>query len=295
MSLLRKRIIFTAALVAAGLAAVSLQVCAQEQGPMAPPPKFEVKRIPSVPHPGPPPLPAQEIIQRFAANEDVAKSVYKTYDFTETIRIEELADKGGKFTVTGYEYTRPDGQRVWRVTKQPQSNLKVTNYSLEDVRTIVDLPLFFLTTDQIGKYDFLYAGQQKLDQLNTYVFQVKPKQLSRTQRLFQGVVFVDDQDLAIVETYGKFISELSGMGNKLPFSLFETYRENFQGKYWLPTYTTSDDYVDQPNADPLQLRLVIRDTDFKLSPAPAPGSGTGQGGPPSPPAAHPANESSSQH
>ncbi len=281
-------------LVAAGLA-VSLNARAQDQGPMAPPPKFEVKRIPSVPHPGPPPLPAQEIIQRFASNEDAAKIAYNTYDFTEAIRIEELADNGGKFTVTGYDYTRPDGQRFWRVTKQPQSTLKVTNYTLEDVRTIVSLPLFFLTTDQIGNYDFLYAGQQKLDELNTYVFQVKPKLLSRSQRLFQGVVFVDDHDLAIVETYGEFVSELSGMGNKLPFSLFETYRENFQGKYWLPTYTTSDDYIDQPNADPLQLRLVIRATDFKLSPAPAPASGAPQGGPPSPSAAHPSSESSSEH
>jgi hypothetical protein len=294
MSLLGKRVIFATALVAAGITATALHVRAQDQGPMAPPPKFEVKRIPSVPHPGPPPMPAQEIIQRFAANEDAAKSVYGSYDFTETIRIEELADNGGKFTVTGYEYTRPDGQRAWRVTKQPQSTLKVTNYSLEDVRTIVSLPLFFLTTDQIANYDFLYAGQQKLDELNTYVFQVKPKMLSRTQRLFQGVVFVDDHDLAIVETYGKFVSELSGMGEKLPFSLFETYRENFQGKYWLPTYTTSDDYINQQDADPLQLRLVVRATDFKLSPGPAPASGATQASP-SPPAPHASGESSSEH
>jgi hypothetical protein len=242
---------------------------AQDQGPMGPPPKFEVKRIPSVPHPGPPPIPAQEIIRKFAANEDAAKKAYDSYDFTETIRIEELADNGGKLTVTGEEYSRPDGQRFWRVSKQPQSNLKVTNYTLEDVRTILTLPVFFLTTDQLGSYDFLYAGQQKLDELNTYVFQVKPKQLSRTQRLFQGVIFVDDHDLAIVETYGKFVSELSGAGTKLPFSLFETYRENFQGKYWLPTYTSSDDYIDQPNADPLELRLVARATDFKLNSASA--------------------------
>ena len=54
---------------------------AQDQGPMAPPPKFEVKRIPSVPHPGPPPIPEQEIIRRFAANEDVAKKVYDNVRF----------------------------------------------------------------------------------------------------------------------------------------------------------------------------------------------------------------------
>ena len=233
---------------------------------MAPPPKFEVKRIPSVPHPGPPPVPEQEIIRRFAANEDVMKQVYATYNFTQTIRIEELGDSGGgKFTVTGEEYTRPDGARFWRVTQPAQSTLKLVKYSLEDVRTIVSTPAFFLTTSELGNYDLLYAGQQQLDELNTYIFQVKPKQLSRTRLLFQGVVYVDDHDFAIVETYGKFVSEIEGSGSKLPFSMFETFRQNFQDKYWLPTYTSSDDFISDPDGAEIHLRLVIRSSDFKPS------------------------------
>jgi len=259
-----RRLALSVALLAIFVASAGLPVRAQDnQGPLGPPPKFEVRRIPSVPHPGPPPIPQQEIIRRFAANEDAARKVYETYDFVQTIRIEEMSNPGGKFTVTGEEYTRPDGQRFWRIVKPAESTLKLTHYSFEDVRTITTLPAFFLTSDQIANYDFLYAGQQKLDELNTYVFQVKPKQLSRTQRLFQGVVFVDDQDLAIVETYGKFVTELIDEGTKLPFSLFETYRENFQDKYWLPTYTTSDDYFGAAGEEEFQLRLVIRSSDFK--------------------------------
>ena len=262
------------ALAAAILAfgAVGLRAQDDSQGPMAPPPKYEVRRIPSVPHPGPPPIPQEEIIRRFAAAEDAAQKVYGTYDFMQTIRIEELSTPGGKFTVSGEEYTRPDGQRMWRVVKPAESTLKLTQYSFEDVRTMMALPLFFLTSDQIANYDFLYAGQQKLDELNTYVFQVKPKQLSRSQRLFQGVVFVDDHDLAIVETYGKFMTELIDEGTKLPFTLFETFRENFQDKYWLPTYTTSDDYL-KAGDDQFQLRLVMRSTEFKPNAAAAPASG----------------------
>ena len=82
---------------------------------MAPPPKYEVKRIPSVPHPGPPPIPQDEIVRKVAAAEDAALKIYDTYDFMQTIRIEEMSTPGGKFSVTGEEYTRPDGQRVWRV------------------------------------------------------------------------------------------------------------------------------------------------------------------------------------
>ncbi len=203
---------------------------AQDAGPQAPPPKFEVKRLPSVPHPGPPPIPEQEIIQKFAANEDEIKKAFNAYTFTQTIRMEEISDPGGTFLVAGQVYSRPDGERSMRVVGQPDSTLKVTHFSLEDVRQIASVPQFPLTSDELANYNFKYAGEQNLDQLNTYVFQVKPKLLSRKKRFFEGVIWVDDHDLAIVKSYGKFVSEYGGNGLSLPFTMFETYRENFDGK-----------------------------------------------------------------
>jgi hypothetical protein len=266
-------------LAALVLAAAAVPIPAQDdsQGPLAPPPKFEVKRVPSVPHPAPPPVPEQEIIRRFTVNEDVMKQAYESYNFAQAIRIEELGESGGgKFTVAGEEYTRPDGARFWRVTQPPQSTLKLVKYSLEDVRTIVSTPAFFLTTSELGNYDLVYAGQQQLDELNAYVFQVKPRLLSRTRMFFLGVVFVDDHDFAIVETYGKFVSDLEGSGTKLPFSLFETFRQNVQDKYWLPAYTSSDDYLYDPDGTQIHLRLVIRSSDFKPNALPSPAPPAGQ-------------------
>ena len=252
-----------------------------QQGPIPPPPKFEVHRIPSVPHPGPPPIPQEQIIQRLAANEDVMAKVYKTYTFTQTVRVEDMSGTGpgGMFRATGQVYTRPDGAQFWRIIGQPQSTLKTTTLTLEDVRTIATLPLFFLTSAEVGNYNFLYAGQDKLDEVNTYVFQVKPKLLSRTHRYFEGAIWVEDHDLTIVKTYGKFVSEVeSDVGTKLPFTMFETYRENFQDKYWLPTYTNSDDFITASNGDQFHLRLVIHSTDFKpnaQAAASAPDAGPG--------------------
>jgi len=237
---------------------------------MAPPPKFEAKRLPAEPHPGPPPLPQQVIIQRLAANEDAAKRIYDTYDCTQAIRLEELDPPGGKFTVTGEIYSHPDGGRFWRPTKPVQSNLQNSRYSLQQVRAMANVPLFFLTSDEIGHYDFLYAGQNKLDELNTYVFQVKPRQLSRTRTFFDGVIYVDDHDLAIVESFGKFVTEVPAE-KALPFEMFDVYRENFQDKYWLPTYLTSDDYINTEESVHVHLRLVVRSSDCKLeSGAPVP-------------------------
>jgi hypothetical protein len=255
----------------AALLFTAAAVRAQDPGPQAPPPTFKVERIPAEPHPGPPPLPVDEIIHRFAANEDVMKKAYDTYDFTQSIRLDELTDPGGKFSVTSEVYTKADGLRYMRVTKSAESSLKLMHFSLEDVRVIASMPEFPLTTEEIENYNFKYAGQEKLDQLITYIFQVKPKTLSRKKRYFEGVIWIDDHDFAIVKSYGKYVSELEGNGTALPFTMFETYRENFQSKYWLPTYTRSDDYYKSEGNDELPLRLVVHSTDFKLRAAAVPG------------------------
>ena len=270
----RDRSIRIAALLAATLFATLLAAPARAQsaGPQAPPPKFEVKRISAEPHPGPPPVPEQEIIQKFSANEDTMKKVYDTYNFQESIRLDEQTEPGGRFSVTGLSYVHPDGQRYFRVEGQAENTLKLMHFSLEDVRALSTMPLFPLTSDEIKNYTFVYAGQEKLDQLNTYVFQVKPKTLSRKKRYFEGVVWIDDHDFAIVKSYGKFISELEGNGTALPFTMFETYRENFQEKYWLPTYTRSDDFFKSDQSDDLPLRLIIHATDFQPNARPAEGA-----------------------
>jgi hypothetical protein len=272
----------------AALIFAATAVHAQDPGPQAPPPTFKVERIPAEPHPGPPPLPVEEIIHRFAANEDVMKKAYDTYDFTQSIRLDELSDPGGKFSVTAETYVKSDGLRYLRLTKPAESSLKLMHFSLEDVRVIASMPEFPLTAAEIENYSFKYVGQEKLDQLNTYIFQVKPKTLSRKKRYFEGVIWIDDHDFAIVKSYGKFVSELEGNGTALPFTMFETYRENFQSKYWLPTYTRSDDYYKSEGNEDMPLRLVVHSTDFKVrAAAGASGAAT------APPAADTSGSSSS--
>lgn len=243
-----------------------------EQGPIAPPPTINVKRLPSVPNPGPPPIPEQQIIQRFAANEDVMRKAFDTYTYTQSVRFEEETDPVGMLTASGDTYFKED-ERYWAVSKEPKPSLTATHYTMQDVMAMTEIPYFFLTTADIANYSFLYAGQQTLDQINTYVFQVKPKAFSRKQRFFDGVIWVDDHDLAIVRSWGKFELEVEPSNNNRPFAMFETYRENFEDKYWLPTYTTSDGEVTEDDGTKVPVKLVIRDTNFKRrtdsSPGPA--------------------------
>lgn len=244
--------------LSAGLAARAQD----DQGPMAPPPVINVKRLPSLPNPGPPPIPEQEIIQKLAANEDVMQKAFDTYTYTQSVRFEEETDPVGMLTAGGDTYFKDD-ERYWAVSKEPKPTLTATHYTLQDVMAMTEIPYFFLTTADIADYNFLYAGEQTLDQINTYVFQVKPKALSRKQRFFDGVIWVDDHDLAIVRSWGKFELEVEPSNNNRPFTMFETYRENFEDKYWLPTYTASDGEVTEDDGTKVPVKLVIRDTNFK--------------------------------
>jgi len=62
----------------------------------------------------------------------------------------------------------------------------------------------------------------------------------------------------------------------LPFTTFETYRENVDGKYWFPNYMRSDDTLHLKDTE-VPLRLVIKWTEFK--PLPAAGAAAPQAAP----------------
>ncbi|MCV4640155.1 hypothetical protein OFB62_33150, partial [Escherichia coli] len=78
------------------------------------------------------------------------------------------------------------------------------------------------------------------DELDLFVFDVTPKVIpdpkKSTQRLFIGRIWVDDKDLMIVKSKGKAVPETKN--NKFP--VVETWRENVDGKYWFPSFATSD-------------------------------------------------------
>ena len=169
------------------LAASPLVSRAQDAGPQAPPPKFEVHRISAVPHPGPPPIPIPEVIQKVAANEDAAKKAYDTYTFTQSIRMQEISDPGGEFNVSGQVYSHPDGERSMRVVGQPSSTLKVTHFSLEDVRQIASVPLFPLL--RIKSRVTTFSTRVSRARSDQHVrLSSEAKAFDRNKRFFEGVI-----------------------------------------------------------------------------------------------------------
>ena len=81
----------------------------------------------------------------------------------------------------------------------------MTQSDYDDIRH--RLP-FVLTSDDIGKYQVLYIGKQKEDELGTYVFDIAPKVIEKGERYFQGRIWVDDHDFQIVKTYGETVPQV---------------------------------------------------------------------------------------
>jgi hypothetical protein len=242
---------------------------AQEQapGPLAPPPEHKVTRIEGAPPPeAPPSLPPAEIVKRFAQKEDLYQSARAQYSYHKNIRIQEFGADGqpsGEFQVT-YEAVRgSDGQLYERALAAPSSTMQYLQFEPDDIQQLFHMPAFPLTTAQLYKYVVTYLSTEAVDEVDCYIFQVRPKTLDRQHPLFDGIVWVDQKYLEVVKTYGKWVTDLGSVHPAtLPFNIFETYREDVDGKYWLPNYSRSDDHIKLQDRT-IPVRVTIKWSDFK--------------------------------
>jgi hypothetical protein len=174
----------------------------------------------------------------------------------------------------------PNGRVVNKVVEHPQSSLHLIPLEPEDAKELDRIPPFPLVSSQLPKYNLKYIGEEQIDEINCYIFQVKPKGVDRTTAYFDGIAWVDQKYLEVVKTYGKWVNELGDVHiANLPFTTYETYRENVDGKYWFPNYQRSDDTVHLNNGD-FAVRLVIKWSEFKVLPAAAPATAPASPGAP---------------
>jgi hypothetical protein len=240
----------------------------EKQGPQTPPPEHDVKRVtseqPTVE--APPAMPQSLIIKHFAEKEEEYAKARAHYGYKKTIRLTEYGTDGnpmGEFVVTSTPVVASDGKLYERVAADAPSTLRTVRLSPEDLNAMSKIPGYPLALPQIEKYTITYVGRELVDEVDCYMFQVKPKFLERANALFEGIVWVDVKYLEIVKSYGKFVTDLGDFHSpELPFSNFETYRENVEGKYWFPNYARSDDRLHFQDGE-VPLRVVIKWTEFK--------------------------------
>lgn len=207
------------------------------------------------------------IVASFTKNESNFRQALTTYAFSRSVTVQTLGMGGqitGNLRRDSFMALTPNGERLEKINFNPVATLPHGFMTPEDFEDMGGVNPFALEPSVTNLYNFTYLGKEKIDELNLYVFEVSPKVMpdpkKSKQRLFTGRVWVDDKDLMIVKSKGKAVPETKT--NKFP--VVETWRENVDGKYWFPSFASSDDELIWDNGFSVKLKMRIKFTNYKI-------------------------------
>lgn len=216
-------------------------------------------------------MPPQELIQKFTAEENKVRDARLHYSYTQDVLVQTM--DGTKVDGQFHEITQVSyddkGKRLEKVTFGEISTLRGVSLTANDMEDIRVFMPWILSTDISPQYKLTYAGQQHVDDLDTYVFHVEPLKEEKDKRYFQGRVWVDNRDFQVVKLCGKSVPEMIAKKKNQPVDVrptFAGYRQLVDGM-WFPTYARSDDTLHF-NVNSIHVREIVKFRDYKRAAPP---------------------------
>jgi hypothetical protein len=206
-------------------------------------------------------LPPEQIIAKFAEKETEFYDAWMQYAYTQTAVIRVLSVDGQpqkeSMTLVSEVVFNDDGTREVKLINR-RGRLRSVGFTDEDQEVFENINPFALTTKELSLYNLKYEGREKVDELDCYVFSVKPKTTKGGRMYFDGKIWVDDQDLQVVRTVGKPVPQTRN--NQFPE--FETLRQMIDDKYWFPVWTHADSKLLFPDQT-VRIEETITYDDYK--------------------------------
>ncbi len=205
----------------------------------------------------------QEIVKKFTQKETEFANARESYTYRQTSKIVETEPAGGSYEIVEEVSFDDRNRRTSHVTHAPVASLQNIQMTSEDEQDLRNVMPFVMTNDTAGQYNVNYIRREKVDEISCYVFTVAPKTLTKDRkRYFDGQIWVDDQDLQIVKTFGRATGYLRRSEDQ-QFPKFETYREQVDGKYWFPTYTYADDTLNFKDGQSQRIKVIVKYDHYK--------------------------------
>src|SRR5579871_6137545 len=191
--------------------------------------------------------PPPDLVRKVAARETAAAQAESNYTYRQTVLMQELDNHGAQ--VGDYREVRdiifsPTQQRTEQFVGKPESSLHRLKLTDEDFRDIREIQPFLLTTDQLFLYETKFKGEEIVDGIDCFVIQIRPRQILDGQRLFDGMLWVDQRDFSIIRSAGQAVPQIRNLKGENLFPHFTTVREKIDGDFWFPVMTYADDTLD---------------------------------------------------
>ena len=207
-------------------------------------------------------LTPEQIIEQFAQKESEFYEAWMQYMYTQTAVLKVLSvdgvPKNETLRIVSEVVFNDDGTREVNTLRR-SGGLRSVTFTDQDREVLENLHPFALTAKEIPLYNLKYQGKEKIDELDCYVFSVKPKKISKGKMYFEGKIYVDDQDLQVVKTVGKAVPQTA----QNQFPEFETIRQMIDGKYWFPVWTHADSRLYFP-AETVRIEETITYDGYKM-------------------------------
>ena len=222
--------------------------------------------------PSQPAVPSAQIIANFEDKESAFRRAMANYTYERSVRVQTLDEDTGKPDGQYYQVVDitadPEGKLFEHVVEAPANTIERVMMSPADFEDIEHRLPFVLTKEDAAQYDVTYIGKQKIDDVDTYAFDVKPKVMEKGKRYFQGRIWVDQKDLQIVVTNGKNVPDDLRKGHEDLSPPFTTYRAQVDGKYWFPVYTKGDGILHFPAgkgylSNDVHIREIVKYSNYK--------------------------------
>jgi hypothetical protein len=208
--------------------------------------------------------PPADLAKRVAHRESETAEERRQYAYTQSVRLQELDTHGqqqGEYREVREIIFSPNGDRTERFRGDPVSRLKDLELTPEDFADIRNIQPFVMTEDQLRIYDVQYKGEEPVDDQNCWVLSIRPRQILSEQRLFDGLLWIRQDDFSVIKSEGKAVPEMLGLKNENLFPHFTTVRRLVNG-FWFPAVTSADDTL-YFRSGPIREKLVIRYNDYK--------------------------------
>jgi hypothetical protein len=184
-----------------------------------------------------------QMVRQAAENGKSALAAMSRYSYYSDVVVQNV----GVGDLVAWEYRRLSkvlydrGGIPEQETVEEKSTLPKDEYvNPAAIDRLIQFYRFMVTPKTLTQYDFNYVGHERIDELTTVVFDIRPKRkiptLSEGDRYLRGRVWIDEQDLQVVKVAGEILPE--PRPHRTP--RFETYFQNYD-KYWLPAYIKADD------------------------------------------------------